>query len=396
MVVKLNKKNSFPQIHIITTMIINILKEKLIETLQIVNNVCPKKTDLNILNYFNLEAKNDEVYISATDLELNYQTKFPARVIEEGRVLIPAKQFEKIIENFYDDEIILETKENILLIKSKNEKSFSNLPGLLEEEFPTFSEINTENYFEIDSDLFDNYLSKFSSILATSDIRPEYAGIYFDLNKEKLNLVATDTIRLAIQKVKPQFFETNIEKLNVLLPKRILQEYHRIKRKSGKLKIYFEENQVTFEILNHKLTTKLLVVSYPNYEPFISPGEFLFTFLIDRDKILKALKLNRVFVGELKETELTFNFEKNSLTIYTKNELLGENRNEIDFEVKENNLTEPEFKIRFHIDFLFDGFDTIESDQVFGGFFSGPYSESTPLYLKDPIEEDFVYISIHR
>lgn len=375
-------------------MIISVLKEKLIETLQIVTNVCPKKSDLNILNYFYIEAKNNEAYITATDLELNYQTKFPTRIIKEGSTLIPAKQFEKIIENFYEDEVILETKNNILFIKGKN--SISTLPGLLEEEFPTFSEISYDNYFEIDNDIFEDYLNSFFPILATSDLRPEYSGIYFDLNKEKLNLVTTDTIRLAIQKVKSQFFETNIQNLKVLLPKRILQEYKSIKRKGGKLKIYFEENQVTFEILNHKLTTKLLTIEYPNYEPFFYPGNFLFTLLIDKNEILKALKLNRVFVDQIKETELTFNLEKSKLEIYTKNELLGENRNELNFEIKENNLTEVEFKIKFNLDFLIDGFEVIDSDTVFVGFFNSQLGESTPIYLKSPIDDDFVYVSIHR
>ena len=375
-------------------MIISVLREKLNEVLQIVSNVCPKKSDLSILNYFYLEAKDNDVYISATDLELNYQTNFPARVIKEGKVLIPAKQFEKIIENFYEDEVILEGKENILFIKGKS--SVSSLPGLLEEEFPTFSEISYDNYFEIDSEIFDDYLSYFYPILSTSDFRPEYSGIYFDLEKDKLNLVATDTIRLAILKVKPQFFETNIEHLKVLLPKRILQEYKSIKRKSGKLKIYFEENQVTFEILNHKLTTKLLALEYPNYEPFFSPGNFLFTSLIDKNEILKALRLNRVFADQLKETELVFNFENSKLEIYTKNELLGENKSELNFEIKENNVTEPEFKIKFNLDFLMDGFEIIESDKIFVGFFSSPIGESTPIYLKSPIDDDFVYVSIHR
>jgi len=373
---------------------INLLKEKLKEVLQIVTNICPQKTDLGILNYFYLKAQNDEIYISATDLELNYQTRFPARVLKEGEVLIPAKQFEKIIDNFYEDEVSLEAKESFLEIRGKS--SVSTLPGLSYEEFPTFSEIKFDNYFEIDSEIFDDYLDNLMPILVTSDIRPEYSGVYFDLSQENLNLVATDSIRLGVQRVKPQFFETNINKISVLLPKRILQEYRAIKRKSGKLKIYFEENQVTFEVLNHLLTAKLLALEYPNYSQFISPSNFLFTFLINKDEILKALKLAKVFLDQFKETELNFNFEENKLEIYTKNELLGENKNELAVEIKENNLTDKEFRIRFHLDFLYDGFEIIDAEKVWGGFFTGLGGESTPIYLKSPIEEDFIYISIHR
>jgi DNA polymerase-3 subunit beta len=373
---------------------IQLPKDKLKEILQIVTNICSQKTDLSILNYFYLSAQNDEVYISATDLELNYQTKFPARILKEGKVLIPAKQFERIIDNFYEDEVLLEAKDNFLEIRG--EKSVSTLPGLSYEEFPTFSEINQGKYFEIDNENFEDYLDRLYPILVTSDIRPEYSGIYFDLNGEKLNLVATDTIRLGVQKVKSQFFETNLEKISVLIPKRILQEYRALKRKTGKLKIYFEENQITFEVLNHFLTAKLLAIEYPNYSQFISPTNFLFTFLVEREEILKSLKLAKVFFDQFKETELNFDLNENKLAIYTKNELLGENKNELNIEIKENNLTDKEFKIKFHLDFLYDGFSAIESDKILAGFFSGLGGESTPIYLKSPIDDDFVYISVHR
>jgi DNA polymerase-3 subunit beta len=288
---------------------IQLPKDKLKEILQIVTNICPQKTDLSILNYFYLLAQNDEVYISATDLELNYQTRFPARILKEGKVLIPSKQFERIIDNFYEDEVLLEAKDNFLEIRG--EKSVSTLPGLSYEEFPTFSEINQEKYFEIDNENFEDYLDRLYPILATSDIRPEYSGIYFDLDGEKLNLVATDTIRLGVQRIKPQFFETNLEKISVLIPKRILQEYRALKRKTGKLKIYFEENQITFEVLNHFLTAKLLAIEYPNYSQFISPTNFLFTFLVEREEILKSLKLAKVFLDQFKETELNFDLDEN-------------------------------------------------------------------------------------
>lgn len=372
---------------------VSILKEKLKEIIDIVSNICPKKTDLNILNYFYISAKNDEVYISATDLELNYQTKFPARVFNDGEILIPAKQFEQIIDNFYSDEVNLEAKNNILEIRG--EKSVSVLPGLIQEEFPTFSEINFDNYFEIDNEIFENALEKLIPILNTSDIRPEYSGVYFDLNDNILNLVCTDTVRLGLFKIKPQYYETNINKINVLLPKRIIQEYKRLKRKTGKLKIYFEENQVTFEILNHFLTTKILALDYPNYKQFTSNNSFILTFFVDTKDILNSLRLARVFLDQFKEVELNFNLSDNKLEIYSHNELLGENRSFVDIEVNDNTLIDKEFKIKFHLDFIYDGFSVIESDKVFCGFFNS-LNDITPLYLKSPIDENFVYITVHR
>ncbi|BCX15440.1 MAG: hypothetical protein KatS3mg097_332 [Candidatus Parcubacteria bacterium] len=373
---------------------ITILKDKLKEVLQIISDICSKRSDLNILNYFYLEAKDNKIYISATDLDLNYQTTFPSRIIKEGKILIPAKQFQNIIENLYEDDLTLETKDNVLFIKTK--QTFSSLPGLLEEDFPTFQNINYDNYFEIDSNIFDDFVNKLYPILLTSDLRPEYSGIYFDLNNDNLNLVATDTIRLGIQLVKPQLFETNIKKINALLSKRLISEYKSIRKKSGKLKIYFEETQVTFEILNHKLTTKLSSIEYPNYKSFMSPNNFLFSFLIDKDNILKALRLSKIFSGNLREVELSFDLKNNKLTLYSKNEFLGENKNIIDFQIKDNNLVDDSFNIKFSVDFLIDGFNVNEGEKIFAGFFNGPHQDSSPIYIKSPLYDDFFYIAIHR
>lgn len=373
-------------------MIITVSLNKLKEIINIVNNVCPKKSDLNVLNYFYLEAKNKEIFIQATDLEINYQTKFPAKIEKEGKILIPAKQFEKIVDNLFEEDITLEVNKDVLYIRGK--KFFVNLPGLNEEEYPTFSPINKDKFLEIDNEIFMESLEKLYPVLQTSDIRPEFSGVYFDFTPQGLNLVATDSLRLAVIKIKPTFYETNIENSGTLVPFRIIKEYKSIKRKSGKLKIYFEENQVTFELMSHILTSKLIAIDYPNYKDYLNPPSFIFTLSLDRDEVIKVLKLNEVYLSTLKELECEFNFEENKLYFYTKNELLGEAKTEVDFEVKENNYNNSVFKIKFNFDFFYDGFYVLNSDKALLNFFSTG-EELFPLYLVSPVEEDFIYISAH-
>jgi DNA polymerase III subunit beta len=369
-----------------------LMREKLKEILDIVTNICPKKSDLSILNYFFLKAEDKEIYIASTDLEISYQTTFPGRIEKEGQVLIPAKQFEKIIENFYEDEVILEAKGSVLEIKGEN--IFSSLPGLKEEEFPTFSEIKKDKFIEFETEIFDIYIDKLWPILTTAEIKPEYNGISLRLKEDKIILVATDTIRLGEEILKSQFYTVNNIKpgYEVLIPKRILQEYRRVKRKTGKLKVYFEENQISFEIMSQIFTTKLFSVEYPPYEK-IKPSSFILSFEADRRQVINALKLNKVFMDQFKELEFKVNKKENKLELYSKNELLGENRNEI----KINNIQGDvdEITVKFNLDFLLDGFSVIESDNVFCGFFTGLAGESTPILLRPIPEEDFIYILMH-
>ncbi|GBD34551.1 DNA polymerase III subunit beta [bacterium HR35] len=373
-------------------MIITVSKEKLKEIVQIVRSICPRKTDINILNYFYLEAKDEECSILATDLEINYQTKFPARIEKEGKILIPAKQFENIVDNLYEEDVTLEVNGDILYLRGK--KFFLNLPGLSQTDFPTFSPVIKDKFFEIDNEIFLNVIEKFKPILKTSDIRPEFAGVYFDLTTQGLNLVVTDSFRLAYQKIKNIFYETNLDKISVLIPLRLIKEYLGLKKKGVKLRIYFEESQISFEVGNHLFTSKIIALDYPDYKGYLEQNNFLFTIEIEKEEVLKALKLNKVYAGDLKELEVIFNFDEQKLYLISRNELLGEVKNEIDFDLKENNFNRNEFKLKFNTDFFYDGFDSFEAEKVLVNFFSA--SEDTfPLYLTSPAEEDFIYISMH-
>ncbi len=375
---------------------IRLLKIKLEEILDIVANICLKKNDLNILNNFLLTASDNKVEILATDLEINYQTKFEAQIEKKGKVLIPAKLFQKIINNFYDDEVILEKKNNNLEIKG--EGIFANISSLTEEEYPIFSEIQKDKFIEIETEILDDYLDKLWPILTTADIRPEFNGILFHLKSNELILITTDTIRLAEVKIKPAFYQTNLEAdYKVLIPKRIFQEYRRVKRKTGKLKIYIEESQVSFEINDQLFTTKLFSVEYPPYEK-IKPNSFIISFDVNKKQILNAFNLNKVFMNQFKE--LTFNLEPqtNELKLISQNEVLGENTNVLKVNVHKNkDYIYETYSLKFNLDFLIDGFSAIDSEEVFCGFFTGISETSKPLLIKPKpeTEDDFIYILMH-
>lgn len=369
---------------------INILKNSLIDKINTVNRICPQKSDLNVLNFFKLEAKDEKLNIFVTDLELSYKASIIAKIEEEGEFLIPAKQFYEILENFYEDEIYLETSENVLIIKGKN--SLSTLPSISKEEYPLIPEYNEETYLEIENKFFEVALEKIYGNIKTAEIiKPEFAGVYMWIDKNLIKLVTTDTIRLSEIKFKKDLVITNItDELKILIPQRIISEYLRIKKKPLKLKIYFEKSQITFDLEDQFLLTKILTMEYPDYQQVI-PKDFNMIIYINREEALKILKLNRVFVDQAKEVKLTIFPEEKVIEFYTKNELFGESRNkmEIDFEKIENN---EKIELSFNIDFLIEGIKNIDSEKLFLGINIPDEYGIKPILLKSPLEEDFIYI----
>ncbi|MGC8981464.1 MAG: DNA polymerase III subunit beta [Minisyncoccia bacterium] len=369
-----------------------LFKNTLLDIVSNVNQICPKQSDLTILNFFKLKAENDEIYVYSSDLEISYIAKLSGKIEKEGEILIPAKQFYEIIQNFYEDTIELEEKENNLIIKGEN--SFATLPGISKEEFVVIPEYRKDNYIEIDNEMFENYLIRlFTNIKTAEMIKPEFAGAYLWLDDKYLRLVTTDTIRLSEVKIKKDLIITNLkDEVKILIPEKIIYEYLRIKKKPIKLRIYIEPNQITFDLENQLLISRLLTIEFPDYQQVI-PKDFNIIINFDREEALKALKLNKVFLDQSKELKIKLIPNKNVAEFYTKNELIGESRNNIKIDFEKCDI-ENEIEFNFNFDFFNDGVKNIDSDRIFLGLNIPDEISIKPALFKSPLEEDFIYILI--
>ena len=69
-----------------------VSKADLVRELSLSQGVVEKKTTIPILSNVLLEAKNDRITLTATDLELGIRCACPAKVKKEGSGTIPARK----------------------------------------------------------------------------------------------------------------------------------------------------------------------------------------------------------------------------------------------------------------------------------------------------------------
>ncbi len=72
---------------------IEVLQEQLVAGCNIVGRAVASRAQLPILSHILIEAKNEGLVLSATDLEIGIKIKGSAKVIEPGVVAAPAKMF---------------------------------------------------------------------------------------------------------------------------------------------------------------------------------------------------------------------------------------------------------------------------------------------------------------
>ena len=109
---------------------VTISKEKLLSKLDIASKfVASGRTDMPISKCFLITVKSDAIYFDASNFESGCKIRLKEgfNVIEEGRIVIEAKKFQKLIKTMSADEVNFETSRGSLRIREldKNPNSFN-------------------------------------------------------------------------------------------------------------------------------------------------------------------------------------------------------------------------------------------------------------------------------
>ena len=253
----------------------------------------------------------------------------------------------------------------------------------------------TKDFTEINSDPFSKGMAQVVDFSSISQTKPEISGIFFNLEKNVLKVVATDSFRLAEKTI--QFKENIKQPVSFIVPQRTIRELINITSdKEEKLKMYLSSNQVLFELPfpdadnpQIQLISRLIEGKYPNYQEII-PKQYETEVILSRDELINQIKTTSLFSGKTNEIKIKVNAKKNKMELFAQTSELGENKSEISVKVKGKD-TETSFNFKF----LLDGLMNIKSDEVIFGIngIEGPavlkpVGDISYLYIVMPIKNN--------
>ncbi len=387
---------------------ITILKENLNKGLNITEKISGKNLTLPILNNVLISTDKNFLNLAATNLEtgINYWTL--AKIEKQGKITIPAKFLFNLISSLPDKKINLEVKNNLLFIECENYKA--QIKGFNPEEFPIIPVIKTENFIEINNSLLSEGLSQVVDFCASTQIKPELSGIYFQIQKDRILLTATDSFRLAEKtlyyKKSNDFSYSSGEakEYSFILPQKTTQELLNIlsekssdNAKENKLKVYFSPNQILFEfpMLDSpsssfpqlRFISRLIEGEFPDYQEII-PKKHKTQAVLAKDVFLNQIKTASLFSGKINEVKIKIDPSKNKIEIFSQNPELGENKSSVAAQIKGSPL-----EISLNYKFLLDGLLNIKTSEIILEFNSGdepvilkPVGDSSYLYVVMPIK----------
>ena len=338
-----------------------IIKKNILENiLNSLQAFLEKKDSTLITSHILIKAENDTLIIKATDYEIGIELETKNLIIEQnGITTVNGKSILDIIRILKDEDINITKTENEILIKQAN--SNFKLPCFNYKEFPEFPNIDNKSKIEIESLKLTEAFKKVSYAIDNNNPKYELNGAYLDISEESINVVGTDTRRLAIFNIKNKS-EKNI---NIIIPKKAILEIQ--KTFFNNIEIFYDETFLILKEKNKYFYTKLINGSYPDYKKII-PKETKNNIKLPKLLIIEAIKQINTVSNEMK-----IKFDKKSINF----ESISENNLEAKTKINIETNFEEEYIIGLNSRYLLDFLSVINE----GEFLFSANDNNSPFFV---------------
>jgi len=368
----------------------SILKENLNAALFIASHITGRNINLPILNNIMIEAKEGNIKLISTNLEIGIVHSIRGKVEGEGSFTVDSRVITDYVGLLPNKKIDIEKKDDNLIIECENYKT--KIHGQSAEEYPPIPVISKSNYYSAKIDEFKKALAQVVFAVSTSETRLELSGVFFNFNGEKLILAATDSYRLAEKEVNVKNNSKNSQQ-NIIVPARTLQELIRIlsglKENSDigegddEIKFYISDNQILFTIQSTELISRLIEGQYPDYKQII-PTNTKTSALINRADLIRAVKASSLFSKtSINDVNLDVPKNKNQVVISSTSDQTGESIINL-----EANTSGEDNGVVVNYKYLLDGLNNIEGESVK----IEVVDNNTPCLLRPEKDKSYLYI----
>lgn len=334
---------------------IEVIREKFFEAVSQAERVSGKHVSLPVLSSIVIKASAGRVIISSTNLDVGVEINMSAKVLEEGVVALSGSLLKAFLSNTSQSKnVVCETRESVFkVISGTSEAVFNTVSS---EDFPVIPKVTSGKAFSISGKDFVGGLKSVVWSASISTIKPELGSVYIYEDGDDLVFVATDSFRLAERRIKAkkvkEFDPILIPFKNVLEIIRIFESF------GGDLDITISKNHLSIITPDTHLSSRVIDGNFPDYRQII-PKEFVGKATILKQDLSQVLKLGGLFSDTFNQVILTFNPKNKSMTFQTKNNEVGESKQEVKGSIEGEEMVLP-----FNHRYLSDCLQAIDSESV--------------------------------
>lgn len=336
-------------------------RDELASRLAMASRAASSKGTIPVLANVLLRAEEGVVELAATDMEMSIRVPLEdAGVEEHGTVVLPRLATD-LVRSMPPGPVSLVHNQNEGQVQISGGGSSFSLNCHQAGEYP---ELPTDAGMGITvpAERFVQCAERVVRAASRDETRPVLTGVLVRLGPDGLTMAATDSYRLAVRTVTIDNAPDDIRE--AILPARAVAEASRLagQAKDGEVELALGTQQATLRIGGVRLTTRVIEGQFPDYRQLI-PAEFEQDVRLDRSELLAVL--TRIAVLAQRTSPVRLRFGQGELVVATASEQVGEGRESMPI-----NYGGEVLEIGFNADFLREGVEGIEGDEVRLGLIS--------------------------
>lgn len=331
-----------------------VRKNDLLRELQLFQGIVERKNTIPILANVLIEARNDEMLMLATDLEVGLRSRCAASVAKSGSLTLPAKKLYEIVKALPETDVRIEQDSSSVTVAA--DRFDSRLQTLPREDFPSVPEASGDNAISLPAKAFKEMIARTQFAITSEDTRYFLDGALLVLEGTAMTLVATDGHRLALVTVQRE--ESHDGEARLLIPKKTLHELSRLVSDDDTVvKVEQAENHFFFHIGERLLISRKREGQFPSYDRVIPKGndkrvEF------DRDRLTSAVRRVALLSNE-RSRAVKMAIDKNKVEVTSSSPEFGEAKELLTVEYDGQPM-----QICFNAQYVLDFLSVVDTDAV--------------------------------
>lgn len=336
------------------------------------------RSTLSILSGILIQAREGEIVLQTTNLELSIRIVLPALVEEQGDTVVPAKLFSDIVKNLPDMAVSISTNESVVTVFCNN--TTYSLKTLNPLDFPLFPEVEADQEISFPFDTFARMVKSTARTVSRDESHPILTGILIAQSGESLKMVATDSYRLAVAEA--TLDSTPPREFEAVISGSFLQDIIALPSSSDPIFLALNENQIVVTYHNATFINRRIEGVFPNYKQLLS-SDYTTKVTLSRSELTDAIRRVSLLSNKVSPVQVSVDAEAGILTLISTSQDIGNAQESIVCAVE----GEP-VDIAFNYTFMLDGLSSIQSDEITFNLLGA----MKPGVLQSTGEEKFLYL----
>src|SRR5579872_4804000 len=165
-----------------------ISKIDLVNLIGKIQSIVAAKPAIPILSNVLIEAVDDQLIVSGTDLTVSMRMYVDAKVVEEGAIALPARRFFQLVRELTAPQVKISTTTNEVAEITTGTSVFK-INGMNKGEFPTLPDLAGSPEISLTSASLKEMFSKTAFSAAREDSRYMLNGVQIQIAQQKAILI---------------------------------------------------------------------------------------------------------------------------------------------------------------------------------------------------------------